>query len=255
MSLVECKREDNIAVISINRPEALNALSRQVVDEIDTIIEDIKKDNEIRCVILYSEKNFAAGADIKDMANCDEEEAKAFAFSSTFNKISQLKIPVIAAIEGFALGGGMEYALTADIRIASAGAKMGFPEVTLGIFPGAGGTIRVPKLCGKAFASELIFTGDMVEAERALAFGMVNEVVDYGTTFQAAMKMAKRIAKRGPVAIRMAKEVIRKGLCEPDEIAAVAIETEEWPRLFATEDQKEGMKAFIEKRKPQFHNK
>lgn len=255
MALVKCIVEDDVAIISINRPEALNALSRQVVDEIDNLIEQIRNDSKVRCVVLHSEKNFAAGADIKGMVSCDEEGAKAFAFSSTFNKIAKLPVPVIAAIEGFALGGGMELALTADIRVAGESAKMGFPEVTLGIFPGAGGTIRAPRIAGSAFAKELIFTGDMVTAERAMAFGMINRVVPDSEVLAEALKIAQRIARRGPIAVSMAKEVINSGLEEPDELKAVAIETETWPKLFNTNDQKEGMTAFIEKRKPQFQNR
>lgn len=255
MAQVVYKKEENIAIISIQRPEALNALSREIVDEIDKIIDEIKADSDIRCLILHSDKNFAAGADIKGMAECDEEGAKVFSFTPTFNKIEKLKIPVIAAIEGYALGGGMEFALTADIRIAGKTAKMGFPEVTLGIFPGAGGTIRAPRICGEAFAKELIFTGDAVTADRALTMGLVNQVVDEGEALAVAMKMAGRIAKRGPVAIRMVKDVITRGVQKPDMEKAIEIETKAWPKLFNTEDQKEGMRAFIEKRKPVYKNK
>ncbi len=180
MGKIVVTKEDHIAILSVNRPEALNALSREIVDEMDEKIEEIKKDSEIRCLIFYSEKNFAAGADIKAMAVCDEEGAKAFGFSPTYDKIAELPIPTIAAIEGYALGGGMELALTADMRIAGKSAKMGFPEVTLGIFPGAGGTIRAPKLIGPAFAKELIFSGDAVDADRALTMGLVNREDEEG---------------------------------------------------------------------------
>ena len=189
------------------------------------------------------------------MAECNEEEAKVFSFTPTFNKIEKMPLPVIAAIEGYALGGGMEFALTADIRIAARTAKMGFPEVTLGIFPGAGGTIRAPRICGEAFTKELIFTGDAVSADRALQMGLVNQVVEEGEALAAAMKMAGRIAKRGPVAIRMVKDVVARGIQEPDMEKAIDIETKAWPKLFSTEDQKEGMRAFIEKRKPVYQNK
>ena len=255
MSKVALKKEGNIAIISVERPEALNALSREIVDEMDVLIEEVKKDADIRCLIFYSEKNFAAGADIKAMAVCNEEEAKAFAFSPVYDKIAELPIPTIAAIEGYALGGGMELAMTADMRIAGEGAKMGFPEVTLGIFPGAGGTIRVPKLIGPAFAKELIFTGDAVSAERALSMGLVNRVVADDQVLEEAKKLASRIAKRGPVAVRMVKDVITRGLEEPDVNKGTALEAEQWAKLFNTYDQKEGMKAFMEKRKPVFENR
>ncbi|MEG1086381.1 MAG: enoyl-CoA hydratase-related protein [Anaerovoracaceae bacterium] len=252
MDHVELKIEENIGVISVVRPEALNALSREIVDEIDQCIEEIVLNQNIRCLVFHSAKNFAAGADIKGMANCNEEEAKAFTFTPTYNKIANLEIPTIAAIEGYALGGGMELAMTADIRIAGESAKMGFPEVTLGIFPGAGGTIRVPRIVGEAFAKELIFTGDAVDATRAMEMGLVNRVVSDDMVYEEAMKLAKRIAKRGPVAIRMVKDVIKRGMEEKDVNKATEIEAEQWVKLFSTEDQKEGMKAFIEKRKPIF---
>lgn len=255
MSQVTLKIQEGIAVISVVRPEALNALNREIVDEIDGLIDQVIADKAVRCLLFHNEKNFAAGADIKAMAQCDEEGAKAFAFSPVYNKIADLPLPTIAAIEGYALGGGMELAMTCDIRIAGESAKMGFPEVTLGIFPGAGGTIRVPKVVGEAFAKELIFTGDAVSAERALQMGLVNRVTADEDVYREAEKLAKRIAKRGPVAIGMVKEVIRKGLEEPDQNRAVEIEAKQWAKLFNTYDQKEGMNAFIEKRKPHFENR
>lgn len=252
MSLVKVKKEDGIAVISVERPEALNALSRPIIDEMDGSIEEIKQDGRIRCIVFYSKKNFAAGADIKCMAECSEEEARKFSFSPTYNKIAEIPIPTIAAIEGYALGGGMELAMTADIRIAGENAKMGFPEVTLGIFPGGGGTIRVPRIVGEAFAKELIFTGDAVTAERALQMGLVNRVVKDEQVYEEAMKLAKRIAARGPLAIRVAKEMIHHGLAESDLSKGINMESEQWCKLFNTYDQREGMRAFIEKRKPVF---
>lgn len=255
MGQVAYRKENDIAILSIERPEALNALSRTIVNEIDDLLEKLQEEKNIRCLILYSDKNFAAGADIKGMVNCDEEEAKGFVFSPTFNKLAQLEIPVIAAMEGYALGGGMELALAADIRIAGKSAKMGFPEVTLGIFPGAGGTVRLPRIIGEAFAKELIFTGDIIDAERAEQIGLVNHVVADEDVFQAAKKIAERIAKRGPIAVKEAKKVIESGLNQPDVIKGICLETEVWASLFKTYDQKEGMRAFIEKRKPGFINK
>lgn len=255
MGQVIYRKEGSIGILSIVRPEALNALSRSIVDEIDAVIENIKRDRDVRCLIIHSEKNFAAGADIKGMAECDEDGARKFVFSPTYNKIADLDIPVIAAIEGYALGGGMELALTADIRIAGESAKMGFPEVTLGIFPGAGGTIRAPRIIGEAFAKELIFMGEAVRAERALQMGLVNRVVPDEQVLSEAIGIAERIAKRGPVAISMVKNVIKNGLEEPDRNSAIDMEAEQWAKLFNTYDQKEGMKAFIEKRKPKFENR
>lgn len=255
MGKVSLRKEDNIGIISIERPEALNALSRELVDEIDGCVEQIMKENDIRCLILHSEKNFAAGADIKKMVECDEEGAKNFVFTSTYNKIANLKIPVIAAIEGYALGGGLELAMTADIRIAGKSAKMGLPEITLGIMPGAGGTIRVPSVIGEAKAKELIFTGKIISAEEAEHIGLVNSIEEDCEVLAAAMKMAKKIARNAPIAMTAAKETIRAGLEEPDQIKGTYIEAENWAKLFNTEDQKEGMRAFLEKRKPSFKNK
>lgn len=255
MGQIVLKQEGAIAVLSVDRPEALNALSRELVDEMDLLVERVRKDPKIRCLILHSEKNFAAGADIKDMADCDEEAAKAFVFSPTYDKIEDLPIPVIAAIEGYALGGGMELAMTADIRIAEKSARMGFPEVTLGIMPGAGGTIRVPRVTGEAAAKELIFTGDIISAEKAAALGLVNRISEDGEVLRDAMKLAEKLCRRGPVALAAAKKTIRAGQEETDWKRGVQIEAENWAKLFNTEDQKEGMKAFLEKRKPEFQNR
>lgn len=255
MSIIQVKKEEHIAVLSVVRPEALNALSREIVDEMNTALEEIEKDGDVYCLIFHSEKNFAAGADIKKMADCDEEGAKAFCFNPVYDRIAELPMPTIAAIEGYALGGGMELALCADMRIAGEGSKMGFPEVTLGIFPGGGGTIRVPKLIGPAFAKELIFSGEQIGAARALEMGLVNRVVPDAEVFQEAKKLAEKIAKRGPVAVRMAKDVITKGLEMGDVKDGTAYESQQWAKLFSTYDQKEGMKAFMEKRKPKFENR
>ena len=255
MGVIKLVKEGHIAVLSVDRPEALNALSREIVDEMDQVLEELKEDKDIYCLIFHSDKNFAAGADIKKMADCNEEEAKAFCFSPVYDKIAEYPIPTIAAIEGYALGGGMELALCADIRIAGEGAKMGFPEVTLGIFPGAGGTIRAPKLIGPSYAMELIFSGEQVPAARAKEMGLVNRVVPDSEVLEEAKKLANKIAKRGPVAVRMVKDVIIKGLQMGDVKEGTAYEAQQWAKLFNTYDQKEGMHAFMEKRKPTYENR
>ena len=255
MGVIKLVKEGHVAILSVVRPEALNALSREIVDEMDQVLEELKEDKDIYCLIFHSEKNFAAGADIKKMADCDEEGAKAFCFSPVYDKIAEYPIPTIAAIEGYALGGGMELALCADIRIAGEGAKMGFPEVTLGIFPGAGGTIRAPKLIGPSYAMELIFSGEQIPASRAKEMGLVNRVVPDEEVLEEAKKLAGKIAKRGPVAVRMVKEVIIKGLQMGDVKEGTAYEAQQWAKLFNTYDQKEGMHAFMEKRKPTYENR
>jgi enoyl-CoA hydratase/carnithine racemase len=255
MPKIITKIEDGIALLKIDRPEALNALSREIIDEIDAFIESITENKSVKVLLIYSENNFAAGADIKNMIECNEEEAKAFAFSPTYDKIEYLAIPTIAAIEGYALGGGLELALTCDLRIAASNAKMGFPEINLGIMPGAGGTIRAPKLIGAARAKEMIFTGDVIDAEKALAIGLVNQIVAKDEVFPVAIKLAEKLARKAPIAMSVAKETITAGLEETSVPVAVAIELENWAGLFNTLDQKEGMKAFIEKRKPLYQGK
>lgn len=255
MGNIVLKKEGHVAVLSVARPEALNALSREIVDEMGKMLDYIRNDRDIYCLIFHSDKNFAAGADIKKMAECGEEEAKDFCFNPVFDKIGEFPIPTIAAIEGYALGGGMELALCADIRIAERTAKMGFPEVSLGIFPGAGGTIRAPRLIGLSHAMELIFSAEQISAERAAEIGLVNHVVAEGQALEAAKALAGKIAKRGPVAVRMVKEVMREGSQMAQVTDGTKYESQQWARLFRTYDQKEGMRAFIEKRKPIFENR
>ena len=235
MSKVIYRKEGNIAVLGIDRPEALNALSREIVDDIGKIVEQIKADEEVRVLLIYSEKNFAAGADIGDMVECNETEARAFVFSPVFNEIEDLSIPTIAAIEGFALGGGLELALTCDIRFASEKAKMGFPEINLGIMPGAGGTVRAPRIIGESAAKDMIFSGIIVNADHALQLGLVNHVAEEGRLYEDAI----------------AKETIDRGLEVPEK-TGIDIECDNWASLFNTEDQKEGMRAFLKKEKPEY---
>lgn len=244
--------ENGIARLSIDRPEALNALSREIVDEIDAFISRLEQNKNVRVLVIRSEKNFAAGADIKDMVDCSEKEAAAFSFSPTFNKIAALSIPTIAAIDGFALGGGMELALACDFRIASEKAKIGFPEINLGIMPGAGGTIRAARAVGTTAAMELILTGKIIKADRALELGFVGRVVPPEKLAEEAEALAKELAEKAPVALRTAKRTILMGAEIPDEEAAVDLESKNWAGLFNTADQKEGMKAFLEKRKANF---
>lgn len=245
---IELTRKGAAAVLSIHRPEAMNALSRQIVDRMDALLDEVAADKTIRALIIHSEKNFAAGADIKEMVGCTPEEAGKFSFIDTYNKLAGLPIPTIAAMEGYALGGGLEMALACDLRLADESAVMGFPEIKLGIMPGAGGTIRAPRLIGAARAMELIFTGANVKADRAAEIGLVNQVVPAGTVLAAAEKLAEKLSRLSPVALATAKETIRRGLEIQDVTEATKMEAEQWRGMFATHDQKEGMTAFIEKR-------
>jgi len=235
------------AVVMLNRPKAMNALNRALVDELDHAVEQIAKDPAISAVVLSGEKNFAAGADITSMVEMDPEAAKAFAFTPTYQKIEDLPKPTIAAISGFALGGGLELALACDIRIAGSDAKLAFPEINIGIFPGAGGTQRLPRLVGPARAKELIFLGTTLDAQKALAYGLVNSIAD--DPLDAAMKMAVKLAGKPAVALARAKECINL-TAESHLRQGLRTEAEKWGSLFTTADQKEGMRAFLEKRKP-----
>lgn len=250
METIKTERRGDVAVLSVDRPEALNALSRSIVNQIDAFIDGL--DDSIRALLVYGETNFAAGADVRGMMDCDEEGARAFAFSSTYNKLAALKIPTVAAIDGFALGGGLELALACDLRIASNRAKMGFPEINLGIMPGAGGTVRAARCIGVSAAMELIFTGQTIRADRALALGLVNRVVPAEELLPEALALAEQLAQKAPVALRTAKETILRCARIPDEAEAVALEGRNWAGLFGTADQKEGMRAFAEKRKAAF---
>lgn len=251
-NLVLYEKVGVIGVLKINRPKAFNALSREVVDLIDEKLEIIKADEEVRALIVTSDGNFAAGADIVAMVELGPEEARKFLFSETFNKLENLGIPTIAAICGYALGGGLELALTCDFRIASEDAKVGLPEITLGIMPGAGGTIRLPRLIGEAKAKEMIMLGGQIKADEALRVGLVSKVVPKEELFDEAMKLAEKLATRPKLALKAAKESINYGKAQT---AAIDNEADIWSSLFATQDQKEGMRAFVDKRKPQYVGK
>ncbi|MBE6020340.1 MAG: hypothetical protein E7228_01175 [Clostridiales bacterium] len=251
-NLVLYEKVGVIGVLKINRPKAFNALSREVVDLIDEKLEIIKADEEVRALIVTSDGNFAAGADIVAMVELGPEEARKFLFSETFNKLENIGIPTIAAICGYALGGGLELALTCDFRIASEDAKVGLPEITLGIMPGAGGTIRLPRLIGEAKAKEMIMLGGQIKADEALRVGLVSKVVPKEELFDEAMKLAEKLATRPKLALKAAKESINYGKAQA---AAIDNEADIWSSLFATQDQKEGMRAFVDKRKPQYVGK
>ncbi len=241
--------ENGIAVVSLNRPRELNALNKKMVLELDKAFEELAADKQVKVVIITGEKNFVAGADIRNMIDLNPEMAKEFAFRHTFNKIENCPKPVIAAISGFALGGGLELALACDLRIAAPNAKVGFPEINLGIFPGAGGTQRLPRLIGTAKAKELIYTGDIIGAAKAEKYGLVNAIAD--DPLDEAMKLAKKLIVKAPVALKLAKQCINLAF-DVDAKTGFEFEAINWASTFATEDQKEGMKAFMEKRKAVF---
>lgn len=252
---LKVEKEGYIGIITVNRPEALNSLNSGVLEEIKLAADYMEKDDEVRVAIITGagEKAFVAGADIKEMQPLNAVEGRNFGKlgQEVFRYLETMEKPVIAAVNGFALGGGCELAMAADIRIASEKAKFGQPEVTLGITPGFGGTQRLPRLVGEGRAMEIILTGRMINAEEALRIGLVNAVYPADKLMEEAKKMAEMIARNAPLAVRLAKAAINKGL-QADMDTAMSIEADLFGLCFATDDQKEGMKAFINKEKVEF---
>lgn len=248
--------EDGIGIIRLDRPP-MNALSTQVQEELREAAVAADADDGIRAVIVYGgEKVFAAGADIKEMADMGYSEMsdRAPKLSAAFDAIAQIGKPVIAAITGYALGGGCELALACDIRICADDAKLGQPEIKLGIIPGAGGTQRLPRLVGPSRAKELIFTGRMIDANEAMRIGLVDEVVPAADVYESAKTFAAVFTDGAPRALRAAKQAVDTGL-ELELSAGLAWESQLFAGLFATEDAHEGMNAFSQKRKPGFTGK
>lgn len=246
-----------IALITFNRPQVLNALNTATVTESLAAMRDLQDDPAVRVVVLTGEgRAFVAGADIHEMQGKAPGDARRYSELGhrLFAAIQDMDMPVIAAVNGFCLGGGAEVALSCDIRIASDIAVFGLPETALGIIPGWGATQRAPRLVGPALAKELIFTGAHIGAERALAIGLVNRVVPHDGLMDAVMEMARIISRRGALAVTQAKRLINRGLEMPLR-EALRLETDTFADLFATQDQKEGMAAFVEKRQPDFKNR
>ena len=248
---------DNIAYVTASRPSALNAINTKMIDELQQVLEEIKKDDSVRAVIITGEgKAFIAGADIAEMGAMTPVEGYESIKhgSQVISSIEAMDKPVIAAINGFALGGGCELAMACDIRIASEKAQFGQPEVGLGIIPGFGGTQRLPKLVGKGMGKYLIMTGDYVKADEALRIGLVEKVVAPEELMAACEEIARKIISKAPIAIKAAKVAINNGIML-DTPAAVALESEAFGAVFASEDRVEGMKAFLEKRPADFKSK
>jgi enoyl-CoA hydratase len=255
--LIQVSREDRLAIVTINRPP-VNALSREVMDALEDAFSELSKDETIGAVIVTGagEKAFVAGADITEFPNLNSANGEQLSRrgQEVFQKIADFPAPVIAAVNGFALGGGMELALACDIRVMAENAKVGLPEVTLGIFPGYAGTQRLPRLIPAGKAKELIFSGAMIDAAEAYRIGIADHLTAAGESLDKARKLAAAILKNGPVAVRLAKQAVDQGL---DQSLAEGQKTEAafFARLCDTEDQKEGAKAFMEKRPSQFKGK
>ena len=258
MELVKLEIEGHVALITIERPKALNALNSQVLDELNDIIDKLERDCEVLCAIITGsgEKAFVAGADIKELAELNPADGKILAErgQSIFRKIENSRFPYIAAVNGFALGGGCELALACAFRIASDNAQMGLPEVTLGLIPGYGGTQRLGRIVGKGRALEMTSTGVFVSADQACRIGLVNEVVPQEELLAVCKKKAGKIVRNAPRAIQYALQAINAGL-EMNQKDGENLESALFGVLCGTLDAKEGLTAFIEKRKAVFSGK
>ena len=250
---ITIETEEKIAIVTINRPLSLNALNSQTILELSKVFNDLDSDDKIRVIILTGsgEKSFVAGADIKEFADFGTKAAEDLARNGQnilFDTIENLSKPVIAAVNGFALGGGLELAMSCHIRYASENAKLGLPEVTLGLIPGYGGTQRLPKLVGKGRANEIIFSAKMISAQRAKEIGLVNEVFSTEELLAKTKELATTNAKNSPMAISKAIVAVNKS----DQQDGFETEIKSFGELFEMEDKKEGVQAFLEKRKPLF---
>lgn len=252
------EKDGPIGVLTVNRPKSLNALNPATVQEIAACLEEVRQDSTIRCLIITGagDRAFVAGADIAAMATMTPVEGKNFASAglSVGRTLEEFPIPVIAAVNGFALGGGTELALACDLILAADTAKFGQPEINLGVIPGFGGTQRLARRIGLPLARELIYTGDMIDAETAVRYGLANRVVPVADLMTEAKALAQKIATKPPIAIRQAKAAINSGI-DMDIANGSRFEAEAFAMTFATDDKKEGMSAFLEKRQAKFTGK
>ena len=248
-------RDENVGIVTLNRPNALNALNFQLVGEVAEALMEFERDESIRCIVITGagEKAFAAGADIKEMADKSPIDMMMGGFEA-WERIKRVRKPMIAAVGGYALGGGCELAMYCDMIVASENARFGQPEILMGVIPGAGGTQRLARTLGKYRTMEMVLTGVQVSAQEMAAHGLVNRVVPRGEHLAEALKLAKTVAAQAPIAVRLAKEAVKAAYETPLE-EGLEIERKNFYLLFATEDMREGMQAFIEKRKAEFKGK
>ena len=252
MSLVETSVDGHVALCRIDRPEARNALSPEVMDELATALEGFDADPEVRCIVVAgTDEVFASGADIRSLRERTFQDSLVHPAASFWKRLAAIRTPTIAAVSGFALGGGCELALSCDMIVASETAEFGQPEITLGIIPGGGGTQRLARVVGKQRAMELVLTGRRIEAAEAERMGFVNAVYKKREWLDQALELAQRIAKRPPLAARLAKQAVLAAE-ETPMTAGLEMERRLYEQSMATEDRIEGMDAFLEKRKPKF---
>lgn len=252
------EKKENIGLLTINRPDKLNAISNELTSELSQLLGEIENDEELRVLIITGagDKAFVAGADIKELVDRDAKIGRRVSRErqEIFSRIENLQIPVIGAVNGYALGGGLEIALACSIRVCSEKAQFGAPEVKLGIIPGDGGTQRLPRLVGLGRAMEMILTGDFIDAQEAYRIGLVNKVFPHEELMDGAMELAQRIASRPPLAVRYAKEAVNRSQ-GGDAVSGFALESYLHALACTTEDKKEGVSAFLEKRKGEFKGK
>lgn len=252
---IQVEKRGKVGLITLDRPKALNALNAALVCELGSALDKFEEDDRVGCVVITgSEKAFAAGADIKEMQPHNFASAYSSDLISTFDRVSQNRKPIIAAVSGYALGGGCELAMLCDFIIASETAKFGQPEITLGVIPGAGGTQRLTRFVGKSKAMDMVLTGRMMDAEEAERCGLVSRVVPQDNLLEEAMKAAEKISEFSLPVVMMAKESVDRSY-ETTLSEGVRFERRVFHALFALDDQKEGMSAFVEKRSPDFRNK
>ena len=253
--LIQSSQDGNVVLLRLNRPEARNALSPELMEELASELERLDPDPEVRCVVIAgSDKVFAAGADIKAMSERTFAEALRHPAAGFWRRLAAIKTPMIAAVSGYALGGGCELALACDMIVAAEGATFGQPEINLGIIPGGGGTQRLARVLGKQRAMELVLTGERFDAAAALELGLVNRVVEGDGWLDEAMALAATIAERPPIAARLAKQAV---IAAEETALSAGLENERrlYELAMATEDRVEGMTAFLEKREPKFEGK
>jgi enoyl-CoA hydratase/carnithine racemase len=253
--LIETSLDGHVALLRLNRPEARNALSPEMMERLASELERLDPDPEVRCVVIAgSDEVFAAGADIKAMSERSFAEALRHPAASFWRRVAAVKTPLIAAVSGYALGGGCELALACDMIVASDDARFGQPEITLGIIPGGGGTQRLARVLGKQLAMEYVLTGRRFDADMAMEMGLVNLVVKKGRWLQEAMELAHTVAERPPIATRLAKQAV---IAAEETALSAGLESERrlYELAMATEDRVEGMRAFLEKREPEFRGR